>query len=109
MRRAAVHEAMADGVRHNLRLLMLQPVQKRGRRRFVAVKIGGSVEKRDAAAVDDPHLTARLTDPLDLGREHQPLCPIHVVERRFEARRAGIDRQDSQTAASDHTSLYSGS
>jgi hypothetical protein len=106
MRASTVHDAMPDSVRSGLRPMKFQPFKKRARRRLVVVKIDGSVEDRDSIAVDDPHLTARSTDPLDLDREHQPLGPIDVVNGRLQARGTRIDRQDSYPVGVRHTSLY---
>ena len=106
MRASTVHDAMADSVRGDLRPLVPQPLEKRAHGRFVVVEIDGLVDERNAIAVDDPHPTARLTDPLDLDREHQLLGPIHVVERCLQARRTRVDRQDSRAVGVRHTSLY---
>jgi hypothetical protein len=107
MRLSTVHDAVPDGVRRDLRQFVMHPSEESARRCVVGAKIECSVEERNAAAVDDPHPTAGLTDSLDLAHEHQLLGSIHVVNRSPEARGAGVNRQDSQTLGVGHLPIYS--
>lgn len=83
----------------------LPPVEERAQHGCVVVKILLAVEERGAGAILDAHPASALTDPLGLHRVDHAIA---VVERRLQARRARVDRQDRRALLGCHAPIYSG-